>query len=298
MEKRSLLGQKHDVFPFFIYKTTHLERIEKHKHDFWELIYIYSGQGECHLGDDVFQFKAHQLILTPPDISHAFYSPVGKNHQQISLTIYPEKLAELAIAGVNVNTFLNNIWESKKAFVSLSEADAEKIEMNIENILNEYHFQAENFESLIALEITRLLILWERFEANVSSVFLRFKNLPSILLAALEAIETDYGKISGLEEILKSANAHLNERYFTRLFKKHVGMTPIQYLNRVKIEKAALLLLTKNQSISYIAMDAGFGDLRFFNRLFKRFVAMTPSQFKQQAVHNPELLKRADRFVE
>lgn len=298
MRHFSILNQTKDNFPFYIYKTSMSKLILEHDHDFWELVYIYSGQGEYIIGNEKFTFAQNQLILTPPNLPHSFLTKAGKTHSQVSLTIYPEVLSKMVIAGVKINSLLNEFWDSGKSFISLSVADAVVIESIIETIYNEYQIQSEHYDSLIALEITRLLILWERLEADTSSVFLRFKNLPWVLLLALQSIETGYAKISGLKGIINAANADLNERYFIRLFKKHISMTPIQYLNRVKIEKAASLLLNPHYSISRIAFDSGFADLRFFNRQFKRFVKITPRNFRKEAVHNPKYLKRADRFSE
>lgn len=66
------------------------------------------------------------------------------------------------------------------------------------------------------------------------------------------------------------------------MFKKTTGIGFIQYLTRLRIEKAKLLLLTTDQKTNEIADSVGMENNRSFNRLFKRETGMTPSDFRKQ----------------
>lgn len=70
-------------------------------------------------------------------------------------------------------------------------------------------------------------------------------------------------------------------RYMSSLFKKHGHITPHQYLMRLKMNKAAILLLTSNLSIKRLAETVGFQDPYHFSRNFKKVHGVSPYYYRQ-----------------
>ncbi|HBG27081.1 MAG TPA: hypothetical protein DDX75_08315 [Phycisphaerales bacterium] len=68
----------------------------------------------------------------------------------------------------------------------------------------------------------------------------------------------------------------INIRYMSRLFKKHAGITPQSYIMRLKLNKAANLLLISNLSAKAISDQLGFTDQYHFSRTFKKFHGLSP----------------------
>ena len=71
----------------------------------------------------------------------------------------------------------------------------------------------------------------------------------------------------------------LERCYFSTLFKKQIGKSPLDYLNSVRIEKACNLLKETDAPISSVAESVGMSDKSFF-RIFKKLVGKTPRQYK------------------
>lgn len=91
--------------------------------------------------------------------------------------------------------------------------------------------------------------------------------------------EHQSGHIS-LQEI---ANAlHVSTFYFCKMFKKTTGLTFTDYIGRVRIERAKVLLLNPNQRISEVAYEVGFSSLTHFNRVFKQVAGQSPSAFRSR----------------
>lgn len=74
----------------------------------------------------------------------------------------------------------------------------------------------------------------------------------------------------------------LNERTFLRRFKKATGEAPLEYLQKMRIEKAKQLLTTTNQSLGEITTAVGYVDLSSFRRLFRQIVGFSPTAYRKR----------------
>ncbi len=280
--RRSLLDKSAAGFPFLIYRTGMVPRVHAHDHDFWELVYIQTGHGTCELGDGTFTFGSRQLILTPPFMAHEFRCSRRSKHRQTSIAVYPHALARLEILRVRVSALLNRIQKSGKLCVNVPQSEVAVVEGALEVIGREFTLQPPDYREMICVRIVELLILMHRLATGVNNGFREFGELPESISAALRFMEQNYQEIGSLRDIMRGIDAKFNPRYFIRMFRKHVGFTPIQYLNRVRIEKSTVLLLNTANPVSHVALDVGFGDLRFFNRQFRRFTGCTPRELRER----------------
>lgn len=82
-----------------------------------------------------------------------------------------------------------------------------------------------------------------------------------------------------LDQLAEVAN--LSKDHYIRLFKREVGCTPQQYINRKKIEQAQLLLFTEDYPVKNVAYMLGFEDHSYFNRLFRQRTGFTPKQYRE-----------------
>lgn len=78
-----------------------------------------------------------------------------------------------------------------------------------------------------------------------------------------------------------AAMACVTKSHFIRLFVKTIGISPLQYINKKKIDRAELLLITDNQPIKEIAYDLGYNDHSYFIRLFKKITSITPMAYRK-----------------
>ncbi|HZG87752.1 AraC family transcriptional regulator [Paenibacillus sp.] len=75
----------------------------------------------------------------------------------------------------------------------------------------------------------------------------------------------------------------LSEAQLRKLFRKHTGMSPLQYVHSVKIHQSKQLLLRRADRVSEIAAQLGFEDANYFARLFKKATGVSPSEFRETA---------------
>jgi signal transduction histidine kinase/DNA-binding response OmpR family regulator/ABC-type sugar transport system substrate-binding protein len=73
----------------------------------------------------------------------------------------------------------------------------------------------------------------------------------------------------------------LSEDYLTACFRTELGVTPITYINRFRVNQAQQLLLDTGKSVTEIALDVGFSDSGYFSRVFRREVGLSPTDYRQ-----------------
>ena len=107
-------------------------------------------------------------------------------------------------------------------------------------------------------------------------------NMPSSLLRAISFVNNNLSSTIPVKALAKEAN--YSEYHFSRVFKKHTGMSPKKFVICRKIERAKELLIRKGDlNISQVASEVGFNDISNFNKSFKKLTGVTPSAFKQNA---------------
>ncbi|MCR5753255.1 MAG: AraC family transcriptional regulator [Acetatifactor sp.] len=95
----------------------------------------------------------------------------------------------------------------------------------------------------------------------------------------IEYMEGHYADALSLHDL--AAVANMNPRYFCRFFKSITHHTPIDYLNRYRVEKSALLLQNTDLSITDICMKCGFNDSSNFTKVFRKYKDSTPKQYRK-----------------
>ncbi len=77
--------------------------------------------------------------------------------------------------------------------------------------------------------------------------------------------------------------ARLSPFHFLRIFRSVTGVTPHQYLLRLRLQRAAASLRSEPGKIVDIALDCGFGDVSNFNRMFRAEIGVSPREWRKQA---------------
>jgi AraC family transcriptional regulator len=103
---------------------------------------------------------------------------------------------------------------------------------------------------------------------------------PAQFRRAVEYMHAHLSKDISLQGV--AAAAGLSPFHFSRMFKRSAGLTPHQYLIRLRLERAKDLLLRTQDSVAEIALESGFCDQSHFAMHFKRVYGITPRAFSRK----------------
>lgn len=134
---------------------------------------------------------------------------------------------------------------------------------------------------------------WEEIAIQLAAMAVRLTSdrqgsetdpLPSAaarVTRAIRMIEEEEQSDLTLQELAREAR--LSPFHFLRTFEQVTGVTPHQYIRRMRLRAAATHLLTEPANVLGIAVDCGFGDLSAFNRAFRSEFGVSPRQFRRSA---------------
>ncbi len=74
---------------------------------------------------------------------------------------------------------------------------------------------------------------------------------------------------------------YVSPTYLSRVFKKEVNYSIVEYINKQKVKRSTILLKDSNLPIHQISNIVGIDDFNYFSRLFKKHMNKTPSQYRK-----------------
>ena len=124
------------------------------------------------------------------------------------------------------------------------------------------------------VDISIALIQWMVKKENKD-----IQRINGVLCRSMEYIEANCREAIKIRDVAEAAG--LNSSYFSHCFKKNMGISFKQYLNRKRLEAAAIELTTTEEQISYIAFSCGFGSVTSFYQNFMDFYKLSPKRFRE-----------------
>jgi AraC-like DNA-binding protein len=94
---------------------------------------------------------------------------------------------------------------------------------------------------------------------------------------AVQWLQLQYSRSISIEEMAQNLGYH--RTYLAKIFKIHTGMSPIQYLLKIRMERAAYLLVQDSLTIQQVAASVGYPDALYFSKQFKKWHGVPPSEY-------------------
>lgn len=252
-------------------------RQSDHCHNYYELIYLLSGECRFLLNDSVYRLVKGDLVLVAPgELHHALYETntceimgVYFNKEYIDWDLLKKLLPQPSSR--QFHSFMGSIPPLyQEEFVTLSG-----------RMLSESAGIDEYSEAFMSCYLHELLLILMRHSVMIEEEPELLNSRDADILIATKYIYRNYQKPLTLDEV--AAQAALSPTYFSRKFKQVTGMGFKEYLNSVRLKHAQTALLTTSGSITDIALENGFNDSNYFKDLFKKVYGKSPREYRKNA---------------
>jgi two-component system, response regulator YesN len=147
-----------------------------------------------------------------------------------------------------------------------------------------YNKKKEYYQQIKYLETIKDIKNWFKFVFGqlMDSVAIMYNSDKNTISKALEYIDKNFTEDISLQTI--SNHVHLSKNYFVNLFKKEMGQSFVEYLTKLRIEKAKILLQNSELKIIDIGMMVGIEDSRYFSKVFKKSTGFTPKEYREKSI--------------
>lgn len=270
-------------FPFeCVYRDTKSAQNElpDHFHDWYELVYIYSGKGTFFVDQTFYDAVAGDIFLIPGNTIHRSFPDPDEPKTSTAL-FFNASLVHGAPLGDSFS-YLRCFEQAKrqKRYRLSAEADVERqtIVALMESIHQEESGKLPGYRQAVLLHLQHILLLLGRTLPSVQVPAVS-SSAPSWMTAILTYIDSHPGSPLGLAQLAK--RAAVTPAHFSRVFKKLTGMNVTEYVTTKRIIRAKELLTESDVNVAEIAEQCGFESLPHFHRMFKKLTGMTPSHYKR-----------------
>ena len=265
---------------------------EWHHHPEYELTLTLNSRGWRFIGDHIGQYQAPDLVLVPPDMPHTWASTeaLQENEPHTAIVIWFSRewafrLAEICPEYSAVRRLLQN---ASTGLGFTSETATQMVE-RLPHLLSEFprvrlHAALDLLVSIAGERATNLSKIAMTVPASSDGE-------PDRLTRMLNHLHKRFQEPISIPGLCKIGN--ISERSLHRLFVKHTGESVTEYLCKLRIGRACMLLVETDRPVSMIAFEVGLPNLANFNRQFRRVRGITPSTYRksfQQRDDLPETL--------
>lgn len=284
IRQEDLFRPGEDVFIQLSPHTTDFDGM-MHKHTFIELAYIVSGSGTHTVGDRSSKFSKGDLFIINYDTPHSFRRDENGEELVMYDLLFTPRFFDVSL----INAFDFESINSSFLFYSLF--PSERIGPDIHISGSKYNIFSDIFKKIHtefeAQKIGYINIIRAYVVELIIQIFRRMSSAQKndttsrqtqIVNSTLEYLRKNYYKDLSLGEL--AAQAFLSKDYFSRIFREITGMPINSLLQKIRIDEACKLLLSSNRTISDIAEQCGFHDLKYFYNVFKKTIGATPKQYR------------------
>lgn len=264
--------------------VSHEWSVPPEKHSAFECIYCLAGNECANIQGNQFELEQGDFLLIPPEFKHQVWAEHSLRYFCFHFDLDDPNLKVQLLRG------LSYYYPAKS---TLCKDLAPHLNQLAEMTVNQsFDF---NTKMIIQIELSQILqifyLLSDRNTSESTSTQAKYSRvIAEFLKSSLTDKIISYTK-NGMMQMPAKRNlvtdaishAGLSNGYGFRIFKETYGVSPREYLTKLKINEAKKLLMKPKQSIQEIGEALGYTSISNFSRQFKRWTGNSPSEFRERA---------------
>lgn len=235
-----------------------------HSHHFTELFYVKSGSGRFLFEDRSDSISAGDFVIINPNIVHTEISSESDSLEYIA---------------IGFEGFSFNLEQEKENHpgIFIHPNTTDQVSLLLDSMVIEASKKDAHYETYCQnlLEVLLIYLLRQNnYRINKSEN----KPINNHIFAVRKYIEEHFKLDIILDDLAEVS--HMSKYYMAHSFKESFGVSPIEYLNNIRINEACILLETTNFTIAEISDFIGFSSQSYFSQSFKSKLKITPSKYR------------------
>jgi len=266
---------------FYVSKHKMIKDGVYHDHDFAELAYILSGKGRYLVNDKEFDVEAGDLVICNPGVKHTH------------IITNPKEPTIEFISGFTdfhfKNMAVNSIQLKDGGYILHTTSELkQEISMHCYAMIAEREGNKSGRYFMFKTHLMQMLLLVMREIDDAECCEQKGCNFETYnknyaVNRIINYLNENYEQKISLEQI--AHNMYLSPVYISKIFKEETGESPINYLIKIRLERAKEILLEDDdKSIKSIANNVGYDDVYHFSKLFKKYYGISPLYYKKRAM--------------
>lgn len=245
-----------------------------HCHPYFELFYIESGACRFFIENNIHDMHSGDFMLIPPQVLH--YTRYSFGDCKRNIVFFRE----------------DDVWESVKQLLpqqteffsemrifQVPEAHREQIAALLLRMVKEEKISDNRSSLMLQTLLQELFLLCSRECRFPQDMPVHIHTTDQQIVQAAQFISSHYPESITMADIAKAAGYSPN--YLSRKFREAAGIGVHEYLVFIRLQHAALELITTDDSITEIALRCGFSDSNYFKDAFKKRYGITPRAYRK-----------------
>lgn len=231
------------------------------------LIFVERGRAEWVIEDEPVPLRAGEFVIVPP---HVWHHGFGRTKRMTLLSLH---IVATLPGGGDLFELLSPARHQRVVAGSY-------LDRYLRAAGSEFERTSQDEARLMLVNWTRLVVL-EMLTDNAQRGLLTARPADPIVTEVMAALSERFNEPMRLDEL--AAWAGFSPQHLNRKFRRQLGVTPLQYLTQLRMQRAAALLAEGRLTVQAIAERVGYSDPYYFSRLFKQHRGQSPAQYRAAA---------------
>lgn len=256
-----------DVFRFVSFQPG--ETYGPHGHLRMEVNYVKKGNCMLRLDDETVSFREGETMIITSGVNHLFEAG-AEGVTLLQLEFLPDVFSHFNFkdeGGLDGLAPVTLFSEENRLIKIVNNV---RIVQTVQRIVNELDQKRPYYRYLVLMSYAELLILVYRY---LNEVYLPIC-ANDALRKAIGYIRSHYHQTITIREL--TGQVGIGERYLRKLFVRYLNLSPLDYLNQIRVNKSIELLRNTALSVKEISYQCGFRSPQYFSRIFKQQTGMSP----------------------
>jgi AraC-like DNA-binding protein len=249
-----------------------------HFHNLLEIGVCRSGTGELVLDSRIVPYGPDMISVIPKNYPHTTNSTPGTESAWEYLFLEPGMLMK-EYYGENEAAFRRFLELTGREALFAGTREYPQLAGIVDAIMDEMRVKKSFYVEKVRGLLTALLFEIARITEREAAPHVPDSRVFGQISKALRYVDRHYAEPVRIGDLAEACS--ISETHFRRLFYEYIHMTPVEYLNMVRVLHACEILRSSNDTIAGVAVRCGFSTVSTLDRNFRQVLGVTPGQWKR-----------------